>query len=350
MLTDIFANRYSSVEIWSDFDESTRRLLVQSFRILSEQVVRYFSADGTESQAGKAFWTDIHDRLSMELGVKSLSPLAYSYVTTFQGKQNTVGGIWTIDKVCENWMFKKFDGATTADRYVKERLSLIEIGFRVRENEIAGHNANLQKVIDEARSPTALGRRPSLRVPGDPAAAIRAHNASINSQFRSAVDELNARFRQAGCDLNYHNGFIQRTTDPLINSQVETPLWAAVADPKWKNVDVDLKEAIDRRDNAGRDPALYAAKALESAIKIISDEKGLTHGGERGAHGYIDNLKKGAIISDWEADVLKGYFSKVRNPLGHGPGTQVMPTLTSPQTDWAIETSMIWIKSLVRRS
>lgn len=36
------------------------------------------------------------------------------------------------------------------------------------------------------------------------------------SAFQRAVSELNTRFSQAGLSLNYHNGFIQITTDDLI--------------------------------------------------------------------------------------------------------------------------------------
>jgi len=124
---------------------------------------------------------------------------------------------------------------------------------------------------------------------------------------------------------------------------------ALVAHPKWKNVDHDMKEAIDLRDTKGRDPELYAAKALESTIKIISDEKQLTTGNEKGAHNFIDNLTGGKLIDVWELEALKHFFTKVRNPLGHGPGTGIMPSLSAPQTDWAIETCMTWIKSLIRR-
>jgi hypothetical protein len=125
-----------------------------------------------------------------------------------------------------------------------------------------------------------------------------------------------------------------------------------VADPKWANVDTDMKEAIDRRDTGGRDPAWYAARALESTIKIISAEKGWTHGGEKGPHNFVDNLasKKAAFLAQWEAENLKSYFTNVRNPFGHGPGKQPIPTLSSEQTNWAIESAMAWIKALVHRS
>jgi hypothetical protein len=112
-----------------------------------------------------------------------------------------------------------------------------------------------------------------------------------------------------------------------------------------------MKEALDLRDTDGRDPAFYAARALESTIKIISDSKGWTHGKERGAHNYIDNLtsKANSFITPWESDSLKNFFTHVRNPFGHGAGSAEMPVLTRPQTEWAIEFSMIWIRNLIRR-
>ncbi len=348
MLTDIFADRYSTVKLWNAVGEPERRLLVQVFRILSEQICPYW-VDGNETAHGKAFWTDIHSRLSMELGLKSLSPLAYSYQSTWNGKPHTFTGTWTINTVCENWMLKAFDDSVSADRFIKERLSLVEIGFRKRDEEIATANADLPAAIEAAQRP--VPGRSTLRVPGDRASGLRAANATLNAQFRDAVNELNTRFRQAGCDLNYHNGFIQRAADALSMQQVEMPFWALVADPKWKNVDTDMKEALDRRDTSARDPAFYAAHALESTLKIVSDEKGWTHGKEKGAHNYIDNLasKRAAFLADWESDALKGFFTKVRNPLGHGPGKDAMLGLSQQQTDWAIETCMVWIKSIIRR-
>ena len=351
MLTDIFADRYSTVELWNSVGEPEQRLLVQAYRILSEQICHYY-VDGNEDAHGKAFWTDIHNRLSMELGLKSLSPLAYAYQSTFNGTPQTVTGTWPINKVCEDWMLKAIDNNDlnfSADRFIKERLSLVEIGFRKRDEEIATDNANLPAKIKAALIPV-LGRS-TLRIPGDPSSGIRALNAALNDQFRDAVNELNTRFRQAGCDLNYHNGFIQRAADELSRQQVEAPFWELVADLKWKNVDTDMKEALDLRDSSARDPAFYAVRALESTLKIVSDEKGWTSGKEKGAHNYIDNLasKRVKFIDDWESEALKGLFTKVRNPLGHGPGKDSMPSLTLQQTDWAIETCMVWIKSIIRR-
>ncbi len=113
-----------------------------------------------------------------------------------------------------------------------------------------------------------------------------------------------------------------------------------------------MKEALDRRDSNDKDPAIFAAKALESAVKIISDSKGWTRNTEKGAAQYIDNLvskANGRYLDVWEGDILKDYFRKVRNPVGHGPGSEPMPELTLEQTDWAIENAMSWVRALVRR-
>lgn len=354
MLTDIFAERYSSVELWKSFGELERRLLVQGYRILIEKICPYYTADGNESERGKAFWTDIHSRLSMELGLKSLSGVYYSYQTTKHGKSYTYSGFWTFAYVCKEWMLKDFDESESADQFIKERLSLVEIGFRKREEEIAFANAALPAEIQAAKLEAVKQPKPGvIRIPGNRAKALETINKKMNSEFRGVVAELNTRFRQADCGLNYHNGFIQRSTDELSMEQVETPFWALVANPKWKNVDTDMKEALDLRDTDGRDPSWFAARALESTIKVVSKDKGWTHGGEKGAHNYIDNLaskKNGGFLADWESEALKSFFTKVRNPFGHGPGKDQMPSLTPQQTDWAIETCMVWIKSIIRRT
>ena len=153
--------------------------------------------------------------------------------------------------------------------------------------------------------------------------------------------------------LHYHNGLIQFAEDPLAQAEIAQPFWDVVKAPQWANVDRDIKEAIDRRDNNGRDPGGYAMRALESTLKIISDLKGWTTGNEKGASGFIDNLqskRNGSFLSPWEADVLRKMFMEIRNPLVHGEGSAVPLHLTPQQTSWVIESCMSWIKSLVLRA
>lgn len=351
MLTDIFADRYSSRKLWEQFAEAEVKLLTQCFRIVAEQLIPYW-IDGKENPATKAKWYSLHDKLSMELGVDELSPKYYSYQTTWNGQPYTNSGFRTLDKVCKDFVCAKYNGAVSPDRFMKERISFIELAFRLRDEEIAAINLELPKKIKEAELDDLRIRPGGVRIPGSRVARVKAFNEQLNQSFRTSVDELNERFRRAGTQLNYHNGFIQVATDKLVEEQIEKTFWEVVADPIWKNVDIDMKEALDRRDANDRDPVFYAARALESAIKIISDQKGWTHNGEKGAHSYIDNLgskKNGAFIQEWEKKAMKDFFSEVRNPFGHGPGSGRMPQLTTNQTNWAIESCMSWIKSLVKR-
>jgi len=344
MLTDIFVRRYEQPRMWETFSEEPRRLLAQGYQLLND-ICPYY-VNGTENVQGKLFWTQIHDLLARELGLKELSPQYWGF---YNNQNQWQGGRSTTVQMCEKWMLEPFDGKRSADRFIKERLSLVEIGFRQRENFVAGLNAKLAESIKAAELFDQRGQRKGLRVPGNSADGVRAANVSWNAKFQMAVNELNARFRQADCQLHYHNGFIQISEDQTVAQEIETPFWRLVAEPKWHNVDHDMKEAIDLRDTGGRDPAFYAARSLESAIKIISDEKQLTTNKEKGAHNYIENLLGAKLIEVWEMEALKHFFTKVRNPFGHGPGAAPMPSLTDQQTNWAIENSMIWIKSLIRR-
>ena len=97
MLTDIFAYRYADRPIWNEFRESDRILLVQGFRMVSEQL---FPAgkEGKFDIPTKNAWNVIHSKLSMELGRESLSPLTWSY---YDANKVYQFGNFTIDFVCK---------------------------------------------------------------------------------------------------------------------------------------------------------------------------------------------------------------------------------------------------------
>lgn len=351
MLTDIFAYRYESIPIWSSLDKKERRLLVQGFRIVSEQLFPFW-CDGNENPQTKAKWVAIHDKLSMELGLAELSPRYYSYQTTWNGKPHTQTGTWALDHICKTFVCAEYNNSISPDLFMKERLSFIELAFQEREEEVKAANSELSQRIMAAQISDSTPHRSGIRVPGSRVESVKAMNKSMNKSFIDSVEELNERLRRADCGLHYHSGYIQISADKLVQKNLEEPFWAVISAPEWKNVDLDIKESIDRRDTGIKDAAFYAARALESTIKIISDQKGWTHGGEKGAHNYVDNLcnmRGGNLIEEWEKDSLKAFFTSVRNPIGHGPGSEDMRTLTRQQTDWAIELCMAWIKNLVLR-
>ena len=356
MLTDIFVDRYRKYPIFKEYKTAEKKLLTQAIS-LAKEVFPYYDSSGSIDKVNEAKWKTVHELMSRELGLKSLSQCFYSYNHTgFNGVITPVTSSYSWDLVCENFVIQNPPQANNLydpDEYVKDRLSLIELIMRTRGDEISDANNKLESSIVAAEvKDNALSSLRALRVPGNLTDSLRAANLKINKRFGDQVIELNERFRRAGAPLTYHNGFIQVSIDPLIEEQIATPFWKLVANPLWHNVDEDMKEALDRRDSNDKDPAIFAARALESAIKIVSSTKNWTTGTEKGAGSFIDNLASkanGKFLSGWEKDILLDYFRKVRNPLGHGAGADPMPNLDQVQTDWAIETAMTWIRLLVRR-
>ena len=351
MLTDIFAFRYLDQPIWSQYTEIEQRLLNQAFGIVKD-ALPYYTWEGKENEENKAKWKILHDRLARELGVNELSTRYYAYTQkTALGQDFPVSGWFSWDHVCNEFVNAKYTDQCDADLFMKERISFVELALRLRGEEVAVANSKLGAALTMAAIRDASPRT-GLRLPGSAVDGVKASNAMLNSVFEGQVAELNERFRRAKAPLTYHNGFIQFAMDQQIEKQIAKPFWDLVSAPIWRNVDIDMKEALDRRDSNDKDPAIFAAKALESAIKIVSDTKGWTRGTENGAAQYVDNLMSkanGSYMAVWEGEMLKDYFRKVRNSVGHGPGSEPMPELTLPQTDWAIEMAMSWVRTLARR-
>jgi len=349
MLTDIFASRYADRPIWTAVDEPERILLTQAWRIVAEQLMPYWHEKKVH-EFNKSRWESVESKLSMELGRESLSPRTWGYYAANNMWQS---GTYSVDAICKNWMLLPFKDGENADRFMKERISFVELAFRNEWERVVAANNKLPGDIKAAYIKHALKIHPAtLTVPGSRVDALNAWNAQMNATFMGCVDELNERFRRAKTPLNLHNGFVQVEADHLVEEKIARPFWELVADAKWKNTEIDMMEAVDRREANDRDPSLYAAKALESAIKIISDEKGWTRSTEKNVNHYIDNLvaeKNGRFIEVWEGDAIRHLFAHARNEFGHGPGQKPMPELTQQQTDWAIEAAMSWTKSLIRR-
>ncbi|RYH31621.1 MAG: hypothetical protein EON54_21225, partial [Alcaligenaceae bacterium] len=135
MLTDIFADRYLDRKIWKEVGPAEKRLLTQAFFLLKEDVIPYWRAEGKVNETYEPHWKVIQKKLSRELGVESLSPFVGGYWNQFNGDKIWVGFTHSTIKVCEAFVLSDFSGSDP-DRWMKERLSLIELGFREKHNDI----------------------------------------------------------------------------------------------------------------------------------------------------------------------------------------------------------------------
>lgn len=351
MLTDVFFRRYANRPIFESVGQKECAFFVQAYSIVNEQIWKYYGDGQKVDESVKAIWTDIHNRLAMEIGVKELSPRYFSYQTEYMGKPHTNSGWNNMNFVVEQWLSVKFADNLDPDMFVKRRLSFVELAFRTREEQVARANLDYPLRLAKAELQDKMLRKPMM-VPGIPSNSVRAVNEVLNSTFTANVQELNERLKQAGMPLHYHNGYLQITKDEQLQEQVEQPFWLLVKDAQWKNVSIDMAEAIDRRDTGGRDPSFYAAKALESTIKIICELKKWTTGNEKGVSDFLNHLESkmnGAFIEGWERQSMQRFYSDVRNDLGHGPGSKDMPSFTPQQIDQTIEFCMSWVKSLIKR-
>lgn len=351
MLTDVFFLRYANRPMFTSVGPKESALFVQAYRIVNEQIWRYHGYDNKVDESVKAIWTDIHDRLTMEIGIKELSPKYYSYKTEWMGKPTTNSGWNAMNFVVEQWLNFKFTDNLDPDMFVKRRLSFIELAFRTRGAQVDQANLEFPRKLAEAELQDKR-QRVGMTIPGQRADGLRTLNARMNAAFTANVNELNERFKQAGMPLHYHNGFLQITQDEQLQREVEQPFWLLVRDALWKNVSIDMATAIDLRDTGGRDPSFYAAKALESTIKIICDTQKWTTGQEKGVSDFLNHLESkanGAFIEGWERQSIQRFYSDIRNDLGHGPGSKEMPNFTSQQIDQTIEFCMSWVKSLIKR-
>ncbi|WP_162798143.1 AbiJ-NTD4 domain-containing protein [Sulfitobacter sp. JL08] len=331
MLTDVFFTRYEETALFRSLLRREKRTLHQCFTIL-EDFHPYWGEVGKEQESSASFWAEVHKRLANELGARWLSDAYYQTDVGLGEYRRTESRQRPYIEICRNWYSAQKALDADIDQYLKERLGLIEVGLRQKYER-------------------AEAMRDTVKIGGPVADMVsKAYQLEIQ-KYEDAAAEVNSRFRAANFPLHYHNGFFQIEADQLVSHEIEQPFWSLVSEPIWQNVDLDMKEAVDQRDNGGKDPAFFAAKALESTLKIISGELCATHGKENGAHSFIDNLSKKDLVflEVWEKELLKAYFSKVRNQLGHGPGSEPMPQLTVFQTSWAIEGAMSWIKMLVLR-
>jgi len=322
VLTDIFLRRYQGV---LEYDKDRAKRIVAP----------------TLTQARLIFEQDVQPKLNLPRSF-------YRDLNLQLGRELSAARLWVIDadnqhERCMLYLSETPDFSwgndAAIDLHCKTRLSLVELLFRNAE-EYARRLPKKVSMLDSLRS---RDWRKLSRLKG--------RNEAL-SVVRKATEELSARLQANGTQLVYHNGLIQIASDVRTTQRIAKPFWEIVADPKWKTVDHEMKEAFDHLDHGQRDAHAHAAMALESTIKIISDEKGWTRGNENGAANYIDHLvsaNNGRFIEVWESEALKVLFRELRNPQSHGAGSNPPPRLLDAQQTWAIESCMSWIKSLVQR-
>lgn len=328
MITDIFAARYENIPIWSTYGEPERRLLGQCWLIISEDLFNVDSAaTATAKEDVRKTWSKFNSMLCREIGQTRLDQSAST---------STLKILPEI--AAKHYLLRNLSREVNTDLEMKRRISYIEIGLREYREKLIISNANLAATV---RQDGRIGLIESIIAQGA---------KTMLSAYTSAESEINIRFQQAGTKLIYQSGFIHFDDDRTVTTTVSAPFWPLVASPRWENVEKEMKDAIDHRDKGLTDSGFHAAKSLESAIKVISGERGLTTGKEKGAVNFVENIAKESpkkLLQAWQAESIRLIFSKVRNPQGHGAGTSPRNDPSDNDSDWMITNCMSWIRWLV---
>ena len=209
MITDLFFKRYGDQPLLMSqgVPNTFQRFFIQAAQIFFNEVAPALDLD-------QNFFQRAHDALVRELGTGLLGTGPYR-------------------EICAGFLTERYDLWKNAhgipDTFIKLRLSLVELLFRQAEELVRTSSCIVPRGV------TLLPRLPGNVAP---------HHRDI---FKKALEELNRRFSEASIPLEYHNGFIQFVQDSLTQQQTTAPFWDLLQDPKWTNVDMDIKEAFDVR-------------------------------------------------------------------------------------------------------
>lgn len=342
MITDVFINRYPTLEI-----DIPAPFFVQLFNLyddhhlgIKKALLEKFEGYDYSSYIDEhiriiAF---AHKKISNELGYANLDKPQYQ-----EGKRD-----YNDHRIIKHYIHDK-------DINPLEKLSFLEILFRDAEQHLRSELESVEDTLPDYQYQALcfeMMHGPKVynshRIKAEDILPKQKMKKEALSNIQTEIAE---RLKLHKIPLAYHNGYFQQSFDPVIEEKISEPVWKLIAAPKFKNVEIDLLEALDRYNNLDRDPAFYAAKALESMIKIICADKGLTKGREKGAGdflSYLNSKDHGPIITNDERNELTSMF-RVRNSEGHGPGGEKMPSLTSEQAHRYIHAAMIWIYTLAHR-
>lgn len=262
LITDTFFKRHAEYYFYASETQPEWGQCLRQIGLIISQDVWPLAPDR------EALFNVPHSRLTRELGIR----LA-------QGD--------TANSQCAAFIVEPYnlwdDAHRDAEWFLKTRLSLIELIFREAESQLQNC------VIKDGQIKWFNGFRTT--------AQLNVLLSENSVKLVAAIGELNYRLREAKLPFSYHNGMLQLVDDDLSAQQIENPFWELMADPKWRNVDSDIKNAIDRRDSHKTDAAFPALKAVESTIKIICGTKGWSTGKEIGAGAFIAHLTRNNFIA-----------------------------------------------------
>jgi hypothetical protein len=152
-------------------------------------------------------------------------------------------------------------------------------------------------------------------------------------QLDSAVEELNARFREHGIGYQYESGEIIRVDSQLIHAEVVKPALALLTAPEYEGANAEFLKAFEHyRKGDTKECLNECLKAFESTMKAICTKRKWAFKPNDTASALIDVCIKNGLIPQLIQSHIGGVraalesgIPTIRNRLsGHGQGAQVV--------------------------
>ena len=150
-------------------------------------------------------------------------------------------------------------------------------------------------------------------------------------QYKSAVDELNHRFRGHGVGYQHESGKIIRVDSQYLHAEAVKPALTILSDQMFEGANAEFLSAHEHyRAKKHKECLNDCLKAFESCLKAICDKQGWAYGGKDTADSLVAIVFKKKLIPDFMQShfsvlrkTLKAGVPTIRNELGgHGQGSQ----------------------------
>ena len=142
-------------------------------------------------------------------------------------------------------------------------------------------------------------------------------------ELKRAQDELNARFAEHSVGYRVQSFKIIRIDSERDYEEVIEPALRMISQPEYKGAEQEyLKAQRHHREGDYENAILWAAKAVESTMRVICGERECGVGESPSARNLIDALVEEGLFARHMQSVLIGLFTIRNKHAGHGQGAQ----------------------------
>ncbi|MET4636174.1 STM4504/CBY_0614 family protein [Kaistia defluvii] len=157
------------------------------------------------------------------------------------------------------------------------------------------------------------------------------YSSIVRSTPDNVIEEINARFREAGFGFQFNEGEMIRVDSVIIHQEVVLPVLHLLREPRFEAAENEYREAhAAYRNGKLEDSLVGCARALESVLKVIGAKRGwdikendaasrLIHAAAES--GFLPSFHRTAL--NHLVGLIESSTPTVRNKMGgHGAGTE----------------------------